>query len=153
MIVAIVGSREFVNLARVSRYVTALAAKYPDAVLVSGGARGVDTMAERTARACGLAVISYRPYSFDSIYDRTLWTIETITHGGSAQEVVVSKHRRISPPCFPSFGKAAFFRNGWIVDDADRFVAFWDGVSAGAGNAIGLANKADKPRYIYRDEA
>ncbi len=133
-----------------ARYTAALATKHPDAIIVSGGARVVDRTAETAAKASGLAVISYRPERFDSMYGYPLYTIETVTEGDAAQEIVVEKHRRINPPCFKSFGQAAFFRNGWIVDDADLLVAFWDGVSAGTSDTIGKANAANLPRYIYR---
>lgn len=55
MKVAIVGSRDFSELARVDAYVDALPA---DTVVVSGGARGVDRRAEQRARARGLEVVS-----------------------------------------------------------------------------------------------
>lgn len=55
--VAIVGSRDFPDLAVVRRYVSRLPI---GTTVVSGGARGVDSMAETTARECGLKVISYK---------------------------------------------------------------------------------------------
>jgi hypothetical protein len=58
MKVAIIGSREFADLTRVAECVTKLP---PDTIVVSGGARGVDTEAEVTARRIGLGVIVLRP--------------------------------------------------------------------------------------------
>jgi hypothetical protein len=53
MRIAIIGSRGFSEPRKVTDYVASL----PDAaVVVSGGARGVDTWAERAARARGLGV-------------------------------------------------------------------------------------------------
>jgi hypothetical protein len=147
-VVGIVGSRGFGDLAAVARFVTALASKYPDTVVVSGGAPDVDQKAEDTARLCGLAVISYRPYKFDSIYGYPLWTIETVTHGEAAQAIVVEKHRRINPPCFKKFAPAAFCRNGWIVEDSHRIVAFWDGASTGTRDTIKKAERAGRPTHI-----
>lgn len=58
MKVAIVGSRRFSNLAAVVSFVGTLP---DDTVVVSGGAAGVDSVAENAARACGLQVLSVRP--------------------------------------------------------------------------------------------
>lgn len=54
MKVAILGSRDFPDLAGVGRYVRTLP---PDTVVYTGGARGVDTFAEHVARSCGLSVV------------------------------------------------------------------------------------------------
>lgn len=56
--VAIVGSRDFPNLDQVQEYVRTLPA---GTIVVSGGARGVDSTAEDEARRCGLTVVSIRP--------------------------------------------------------------------------------------------
>ena len=54
--VAIVGSRDYPRLEDVARFVALL----PDnAVVISGGARGVDTAAEQAARARGLEVVVF----------------------------------------------------------------------------------------------
>lgn len=66
--VAIVGSRDFSHLEWVDRYVDSL----PEgAVVVSGGARGVDRRAEQAARRRGLKVESFTPlwYGADGKYD------------------------------------------------------------------------------------
>jgi len=56
MKVAIVGSRNYQDLNRVTRYVASLPA---DTIVVSGGARGVDHEAECAARQRGLAVLIF----------------------------------------------------------------------------------------------
>jgi len=56
MRVAIVGSRSWTDLAAVQHVIETLE---PDDVVISGGARGVDTMAVEAARARGLAVEVY----------------------------------------------------------------------------------------------
>ena len=53
MKIAIVGSRDFANLNLVKNIVKQIKEKYPDAIIVSGGARGVDQTAEQ-------AVIYYK---------------------------------------------------------------------------------------------
>ena len=58
MKIAIVGSRDFPDLEVVKEYVRGL----PEGtVVISGGARGVDSTAEAEARLCGLEVISFVP--------------------------------------------------------------------------------------------
>lgn len=54
--IAIVGSRRFPRLELVEAFVVSLA---PGTVVVSGGAEGVDSAAERAARARGLEVIVF----------------------------------------------------------------------------------------------
>ena len=56
--VAIIGSRGYPQLSQVRAYVEKLPA---DTTVVSGGARGVDTAAEISARLRGLAVEVYAP--------------------------------------------------------------------------------------------
>lgn len=56
--VAIVGSRGYSSEQQVRRYVAALA---EDTVIVSGGARGVDTWALDEARRRGMRVVLHRP--------------------------------------------------------------------------------------------
>lgn len=58
MKVAVVGSRAYPDLERVRKYVRQL---QPGTVLVSGGAGGVDSVAEATARGRGLEVQIFRP--------------------------------------------------------------------------------------------
>lgn len=58
MKVAIVGSRDFLELSRVVEYVRGLPA---GTIVVSGGARGVDSVAETAARECGLSVQVFKP--------------------------------------------------------------------------------------------
>lgn len=50
MNVAIVGSRTFLDMKLMERVVKRLLEHDPDVVIVSGGARGADTLAERAAR-------------------------------------------------------------------------------------------------------
>lgn len=145
MNVAIVGSRDYPRLGDVGRFVERLAAKYPHAVVISGDARGVDREAELEAKARGLAVLSYRPEEFEAMDGRRLYTIETVTLGEAAQTIAVAKHRRINPPCFSSYAATAKHRNGWIVEDADQVVAFWDGASSGTADTIRRARAAGVP--------
>ena len=56
MRMAIVGSRDFRNLDKVQAFVRLLD---KDIIIVSGGARGVDRVAEREAEACGLQTMIF----------------------------------------------------------------------------------------------
>lgn len=147
-VVAIVGSRQDMRQSLVQDFVIRLYEKYPTAVVVSGGARGVDEWAEEAARSRGMDLISYRPYEYFNIYDKKEFSIETVTEGERAQAIVVAKHRRINPPYFSSYGKACFFRNRWIVDDATEIVAFWNTVSPGTAHTLALAKQAGKPTFL-----
>jgi len=109
--IAIVGSREYLDLDQVRDYVRLLP---DDTVVVTGGARGVDEAAELAARSRGLKVIIHEPE----------WA---------------------------KYGKAAGpMRNKQVVDDCDRLVAFWDGASTGAKDAISKAAKQGKLEKVFR---
>ena len=56
--VAVVGSREFPDMGKVRAFVSGLEA---GTTIISGGSRGVDTVAERTGRARGLRVEVHLP--------------------------------------------------------------------------------------------
>jgi hypothetical protein len=150
MIVAIVGSRDWQDLDRVARYVAAMATKHPQVILVSGNARGVDWEAEQAAHRCKLQVISYRPYMYRGMAGHCEYSIQTVTVGDQAEEIVVRKHRRINPPWFKGYAQAAYHRNRWIVDDADHVVAFWNGTSRGTADTIDVARHSHKPVHLYQ---
>lgn len=109
MRVAIVGSRRFSSLALIEFYVSRLP---KDTIIVSGGAKGVDSEAEAAAKRHGLAV--------------TIHYTEWEKYGRSA----------------------GMRRNGTIIDDADKVVAFWDGKSPGTKNSIERAIAAKKPCFV-----
>lgn len=143
----IVGSRCFPNLVAVEQRVwqfADLGLEWP--FVISGGARGVDTRAEVSAQAAGLRVISFRPKKlyidgpfgiaiFDSFAgpEGSWWL-----HEGSDGE----------PVRFLDFRSAAFYRNGMIVQNAGRVVAFWDGESNGTKDSIDKALKSRKPLEV-----
>ena len=147
--VGIVGSREFPQLERVADFVRKLAAKYPGAVVVSGGARGVDRAGEAAAERGGLEIISFRPYGYENMSGRQEFSIETLTTGERAQEPVVERRYRINPPHFPSYGRAAFHRNRWIVECSQQVVAFTTG-SKGTANTLQIAQELGVPTHVYR---
>lgn len=151
MRVAIIGSRDYADLPRVRRFVAALARKYPGAIVVSGGARGVDETAEEAAQENGLGVISYRPIELPESPDLEKpdfrYTVQVVTERIGDYRLGES---RLSPPVFRTFAACAMFRNAWIVEDADQVVAFWDGKSRGTQAGIDNAKAAGKEPWIYR---
>ncbi len=131
---AIVGSREYPcpNIVRA----TVRGLRFDD-VLISGGARGVDTLAEREALARGLEVVSYRPQKESN----GEWVIYRYTFEKNGNVDIDGVE---GDPRFKNFGQAALYRNGLIVADADRIAAFWDEESRGTQNAIGHAKRLGK---------
>lgn len=135
MDVGIAGSRDYPDLAFVSEWVTALASKYPDACIVSGGARGVDSTAEEAAVEAGLSVVSFRVQQEDAAY-----------HISVVEEPALHVHEL--PDVFRSFRDAAFHRNTFIAE-ADRVVAFWDGRSRGTQDTMRKARALGRPLFVY----
>lgn len=141
MKVAIVGSREFPNLIQVHEFVAKLAAKHPDAIVVSGGARGVDRAAEDAAHRLGLPVISFRPFEFEK--DKfCVRRIET----NAAAEV---KSKTTLPHTYRSYGQAAFARNEDIVREAEIVCAFTIG-SRGTANTLDIAERLGKDTWTFK---
>lgn len=141
--VAVVGSRDVNADGRfeVRHFIRGLPA---DAVVVSGYARGVDREAEEEADKQLLRVVSFRPIPLgDSVY-----AINRVMLDRSAPTLEVETTTLI-PRAYPSWAAAAYVRNGYIVDFADRVVAFWDGKSKGTKNTLTLARRAGLPVEVY----
>lgn len=49
--------------------------------------------------------------------------------------------------------QAGLLRNHDIVNECDRLVAFWDGVSTGTQHSIRLAEKAGKPTLVFQPDS
>ena len=47
-----------------------------------------------------------------------------------------------------SYAQGCAIRNRWIVKEADRVVAFWDGSSKGTAMTIGMAREAGTPVVV-----
>jgi len=139
MRVAIVGSRDYDGPGRVRAYVSRLD---PGTVVVSGGARGVDRQAARLARRAGLEVVEWRVFDRqDGWYTAERWVNDVFDTGSFRPDG--------RPWAFRSFGRAAFHRNGLIVQEADLVVAFWDGESKGTKMTIDLADEAGKETVVF----
>lgn len=121
MRVAIVGSRHiddshyvFPHIARFIKEHT-----FGSVTIVSGGAKGVDSLAKEYAKQNGLDFIEFQPYH---VLDKTI----------------------------PYEKKFFFVRNRQIIDNCDKVLAFWDGVSSGTEHAIKYAQKHNKPVMIIK---
>jgi hypothetical protein len=119
MKIAVVGSREFKDERLIFDILSSELT--PGDILVSGGARGVDTFAEES--------------------------LEAINSGYCSDGQITKK---IFKPDWDKYGKrAGFLRNELIINEADKVIAFWNGESKGTKHSIDLAIKAGKPIDIY----
>jgi hypothetical protein len=125
MHVGFAGSRDYPDLLQVGAYVTGLD---DDDVVVSGGARGVDRTAEAMARDMDMQIVSFRP--FNTGQGHRSWAIERVL------EWKGDKRAQLLPERYPSFAAAAFVRNGYIVELAEKMVIFWDGHSNGTKDTL-----------------
>ncbi len=118
MRVAIVGSQRYATLEKVRERVHALKREDRHAVIVTGGAKGVDQTAEQEAVWIGLPPpLVLRPVG------------GPFRHKGA-------------------FRAAAMARNREIVGECDRLIAFWDGDSNGTANAVTWAVALGKPHEV-----
>jgi hypothetical protein len=156
VIVAVVGSRDFPNIPLVEWFVRRLADKHPGTVVMSGGARGVDKAAEATARACGLAVVSYRPFGPTEYEGEWVWTFP--------RERLYGIHEYIFDPIdgekkgedrweygvYRSYRDAAYARNTHVAQMCHRMVGFiavpWTG---GTRHALSEARRFGRERTVY----
>ena len=102
MKLAIIGSRSIEKL-DLENYIK----EKPD-VIISGGAKGIDTIAEEWALKNNIEIIIHRPnYELNG-------------------------------------KKAAWRRNDIIIDEADKIIAFWNGISTGTRYVINKAIETKK---------
>lgn len=128
MILAVIGSRKYPNLQKVLDTLERYGSYFqPPSVhtltVVSGGAPGIDAMAETWGHRQGFDVWSYRPH----VHPAGGYEIVTVTPEGN---------QTIGSSWFPNFTSCAMYRNGLIVKDAQRVLAFWDGYSGGTQDGI-----------------
>lgn len=143
MYVGVAGSRNFPDLALVARVVELMEA---DDILVSGGARGVDSTAEARARGVHIPVLSFRPKNL--VVENPGWCIERVVYDLEGEPA-----RTNLPGRYPGFAPAAFVRNGFIVELAERMVIFWDGHSNGTKDTLRKAQAKGIPVDLIRDDS
>jgi SLOG family YspA-like protein len=139
--VGIVGSRSYPDLTQVERFVWSLARKYPDCVVVSGGAPGVDHMAEEAAKTALLRVRSYRPRRRANHFEVVMYETGrfAVTIRGEDEQALR----------FKSYGQACFFRNGLIVADSKHLVAFSHRESRGTADSIRRARALGIDVHVF----
>lgn len=127
MRIAIVGSRDFNDYDFLVKTINQL---FPIIeVIISGGARGVDTLAER--------------YAEDNNIQK---------------EIYLANWPTLTPGCRIGVNKsgnrynkdAGHIRNTIIVEKADAIIAFWDGKSPGTKNTIEKAKAMKKLIHIIK---
>ena len=129
MKIAIVGSREFKDI-DFAKSIIEKCFVYddcwkPDIKLVSGGARGIDTLAEKIVDDLN-KYLKEHP-NLHLFYDKIIFKADWNKYGT----------------------RAGAIRNQQIVDEADYIIAFWDGESKGTKITIDMAIKTNKPIDIY----
>lgn len=122
MHVIIAGSRDFNDYELLKTYCDSMLVNTKDVQIISGGARGADTLGERYAKERGYNIILF-PAPWDDIANRPKNEI---------------KFRRDGTPYWV---KAGYHRNKIMAQNADALIAFWDGISGGTKNMIDNARK------------
>lgn len=157
MRVAIVGSRDFPESFRVTQFVIRLARKYPDAVVISGGAHGVDKTAAKAAERMGLGLVEFLVVKHHVPAQQASRRLDThftnkLDWNERARELLgIAALDYWADWCdsdYVTFRDAAFARNTWIVKAADQVVAFHDGKSSGTANTIREARRLHVPVHI-----
>lgn len=144
MKVAVVGSRKWVGLSRVEAFMGLLWNNHPGAIVVSGGAQGVDKAAELAWLGFGGSVISFRPNKL-GLEEYAVNRYEFKDGLGAVVPLELFGH-----PTWATFEGAAFYRNMLIAEEADRGVAFWDGRSGGTAGTIDSFRAEGKEIDIFR---
>lgn len=144
--VAIVGSRQGADLQAVRAFVIALHEKYPDTILVSGGADGVDHEAEQTWLSLGGRIVSFRVRQIEGGYGVEKWEL-----GGSQPRLFLLANE----PVWADYTSALFYRNLLVAEECDRLVLFhkrgWRGGGSMAADSAKVAY--EKPVYEYEAAA
>lgn len=125
MKIAVVGSREFKDKDLIRDIMSINFNVHNNDTLISGGARGVDSISE-------------------CIVDK--WNKIAYAYSKTPKQI----KKIIFKPDWDRYGKSAgFIRNKLIIDEADMVLAFWSNQSKGTKHSIDLAIKANKPINIY----
>lgn len=116
--VAVVGNREGADMQQVLDFMLALHARQPNTLIISGGAAGVDQMAESTWFRLGGRIRSLRPAPYGAGYGVEVWN-----YGGKQPaEVLPVEHDGMQAADYAS---ACLYRDTLIAESCDRLVAFY----------------------------
>ncbi len=115
----------------------------PDDIVVSGGASGTDSYAEEHALHVGLRVISFRV-----AHEEDGFRIHRVMLDMAETSVMDREKTTVLPGRYPSFGAAAFVRNGYIVELADVGHVYWDRHSKGTKMTLRMMQSQGVPHDI-----
>ena len=121
---------------------------YPQAIVVSGGAKGIDLTAERTWYQLGGQVWSYRSKKLaEGKFVVERWEYRK---GGS-----ITRYPLHSEPSWADFASANWYRSMLVAELADRIVAFHgSNTMRGTEFTVWVAREAErKPVHIWKDGA
>jgi len=149
--IAVVGPREGADLEQIVRFLDKLFAYDPKTVLISGGARGVDTTAETRWLQLGGEVYSYRVREI-KVEPFQEYAVEE-WHLGVEHPTI---RQVIEYPEFMDYVSALFARSMLVCEKVDRVIAFYGDNPwkhhRGTEFTVEIAsNEANHiPTYIYR---
>ena len=126
MKVAVIGSREFNDY----DLLESILDKETITLIISGNARGADSLSIRYARRRNIPFMEYPPNWSDLSHPDAL--IKTHPDGRKYD------------------AKAGFRRNNDIIKDSDLVIAFWYGVRAGTLDSLQKAKKLNKKIKIIK---
>lgn len=122
MRICIVGSRTVTDaevvFTHIDRFIKEQCPSTP--VIISGGAKGVDSLVRKFAKARGYDFIEFLPYH------------------------LIDKEVEFNSRYF-------FARNRQMINNADKVLALWDGVSTGTLHAIRYSQKMEVPIMIIKN--
>ena len=120
MKIAVIGGRDFNDYSALAFIVS----EYKPSMLISGGAKGADSLAEKFSRDFGTPIKVYRAN----------WNDFT-------PPCRVLKHKR-GGQMYNAL--AGMNRNTKIIEDCDMVIAFWNGISTGTKDSIDKAKTLGK---------
>lgn len=127
--VAVIGSRKFYDYNHVKKVLDAIYKKHPLLLIVSGGAKGTDSLGEKWADNHNIEKLIFPANWMD------------LTHPNA--RIKINRYGKKYD------ANAGFRRNKDIIDNADVVIAFWDGNSPGTKNSIDYATKLKKQIKIF----
>ena len=147
MKVAVVGPRQGADTEAVVQFCHELYGKNPEIVLISGGAKGADSVAEFTWHGLGGLVWSYRAKKeAEEAWYAEKWEYQK---RGENKRFVLQAY-----PAWKDARSALFFRNMLMAEEADRLAAFLGPRSMGGAEwTAAYAKDIGRPVHIWRDGA
>ena len=129
MVVAVIGSRTFTNYNTLAKVLDQINNISPISEIVSGGAKGTDSLSEIWASLNDVKMTIYLP-EWDKLDNSD--SIVKINKYGNKYDAM-----------------AGMRRNKFIVNAANIVIAFWDGESKGTLDSIQYAKEIKKPIKIF----